>query len=446
MRKIWSEAHKRLLWRKIWLSIAEVQAEFNLITTDEIEELTSQVTNLDIDRSLDIEANIHHDLMAELKCYAEQCPSSGGKLHMGATSMDIEDNADAIRIRSSLEIVLTGVKGIILKLASLTDRYADLPTMAYTHLQPAEPTTLGYRFAFYLQDIFESYLGIKNLTNQIHGKGFKGAVGTGASFMELVGKDQFDNFEQRLSRKLGLEFFSVTTQTAPRRQEYLVISSLADLAAICNKFAFDVRLLQSPLAGELSEPFGSLQVGSSAMPFKKNPILSEKISSLSRVIALSPITAWNNAAQSLLERTLDDSANRRTLLPETFLAMDEIILMIDRILSGLNINTETIQMNFNKYAPFSGIEKLIMGLVTAGADRQEMHELLRKISLKSWEDVIQGKPDQMIKEISDHPAIQAFLGTNEIMDAFKVEDYTGIASVRARNLTSKILSSISKSG
>ena len=210
--------------------------------------------------------------------------------------------------------------------------------MAFTHLQPAEPTTLGYRLAGYAQDFLEDHQALVRVRRELKGKGFKGAVGNAASYVALLGLDGQRRFEERLSEELQLPFFDAATQTYPRRQDYAVLSALAGLAASAHKFAFDLRLLQSEVIGELAEPFGEAQVGSSAMPFKRNPVEAEKICSLARAVSAAPLTAWNNSANSLLERTLDDSANRRTLFPETFLALDEIVTALAKIVDGLKVN------------------------------------------------------------------------------------------------------------
>jgi adenylosuccinate lyase len=272
MRRLWSEAHKRQLWRQVWLALAEVQCEFGLLSHEQLEDLRLHVDQVDIPRAMEIEAEIHHDLMAELKTYASQCEVGGGALHLGATSTDIEDNADALRLRQALDVCIENVKQLLSLFVEKIEAWSELPLMAFTHLQPAEPSTLGYRFATYAQDLLMDWEDLRRARAQLKGKGFKGAVGTSASYAELVGKSRLDEFETHLSTRLGLPFFPVATQTYPRKQEYRVICSLAGLGGSLYKFAFDLRLLQSPAIGEWSEPFGQKQVGSSAMPFKRNPV------------------------------------------------------------------------------------------------------------------------------------------------------------------------------
>jgi adenylosuccinate lyase len=438
MRRIWSETNKRVVWRTIWFHLAGVQSQFGLVTQDQVQEISQHIDQIDIHRAFEIEAEIHHDLMAELKTFAEQCPTAGGILHFGATSMDIEDNADAIRIRASLDLTLSALAKLLLAFADQIERWAGTPIMAYTHLQPAEPSTLGYRLASYAQDLLEDWRQLSQLRNSIRGKGFKGAVGTAATYVELVGAENFPAFETALSERLGIPFYPVATQTYPRKQDYHVISALAGLGAVIYKFAFDLRLLQSPPIGELSEPFGQKQVGSSAMPFKRNPIQSEKIDSLARALAQMPQVAWHNAAHSLLERTLDDSANRRSLLPEAFLTVDEILQAALRIVSGLNVHTAAVQRNLAAYAPFASTERLLMGLVQAGADRQEMHAILRQHALNAWQAVQQGQPNLLAQLVSEDAALQKYMPVHELLALMQIEGYTGIAEQAAQTLAAAI--------
>ena len=442
MRQIWSEVNKRLLWRKLWVTLAEVQAEYGLISQDQLMDLRSHMGEVDMERALEIEAQIHHDLMAELRVFAEQCPSGGGSLHLGATSMDIEDNADVLRQRESLNLLLEKLQGVLLVLIEQVVAWADLPLIAFTHLQPAEPTTLGYRLAGYAQDLFMDWQMLKATHKELRGKGFKGAVGTGASYGELIGADKLAEFENRLSERLNLPFFLITTQVYPRKQDYNLLSGLDDLGISLYKLAFDLRLLQSAPIGELSEPFGKQQVGSSAMPFKRNPINAEKINSLARVLAQMPRIAWDNAAHSLLERTLDDSANRRTLVPEAFLISDELLITIRKILAGLQVNEKAIQRNLETYAPFAAVERVLMALVKAGADRQVMHEYLREHSLTAWDAVQGGNPNPLIELVKHDPEINRYLSVDELQRLTDISSYLGDAPQRARKMAETIRKTI----
>jgi adenylosuccinate lyase len=352
--------------------------------------------------------------------------------------MDIEDNADALRLRQSLDIILDKLAHLLALFSEKIEAYADLPIIAFTHLQPAEPSTLGYRLAMYAQDLLGDYEMIRRSRAEIRGKGFKGAVGTGASYAELVGADQAEALESRLSELIGIPFFPVASQTYPRKQDYFVMNGLAGLGASLYKFAFDLRLLQSPTIGEWGEPFGEKQVGSSAMPFKRNPINAEKIDSLARLLAQMPAVAWQNAAHSLLERTLDDSANRRTLLPESFLITDELLITASKILRGLQINQNAISHNLTTYAPFASTERLLMALVKAGADRQEMHERLRNHAMTAWQSVGLGQPNPLLDLLLHDPLITGTLSPQEVKELMGDGQYVGSAPQRARHLANVI--------
>ena len=440
MRSVWSEIHKRRLWRQAWVALARVQQAYGLVGAEQVAELEAHARQVDLPRALEIEAEIHHDLMAELKTFAEQCPIAGGILHMGATSMDIEDNADALRLGEGLDLVLQRLGSLLSVLAEQIDQTADLPVMAFTHLQPAEPTTLGYRLASYTQDLLEDWQALKTVRASVRGKGFKGAVGAGAAYADLLGLENFTAFEERLSQELNLPFYAVSTQTYPRKQDYQVISALAGLGASLHKLAFDLRLLQSPPVGELSEPFGSRQVGSSAMPFKRNPINAEKIDSLARLLAALPEVAWHNAANSLLERTLDDSANRRSILPEAFLIIDELLITARRIIKGLVINREAIQRNLDSYAPFAATERIMMAAARAGADRQKMHERLRELAMAAWQEVQSGRANPLIADLESDDWITTYLSPEQIESLAAINAYTGIAPQRARETAGRVRS------
>jgi adenylosuccinate lyase len=434
MRQLWSEAHKRLLWRQIWLALAEVQASFGLVQPEQLADLRLHVADVDVPRALQIESEIHHDLMAELKTYAEQAPVGGRILHLGATSTDIEDNADVLRLRQSLDLLLDKLRLLLLDFAGKIEQWANAPLIAFTHLQPAEPSTLGYRLATYTQDLYLDWLSLASLREGLRGKGFLGAVGSGAAYAELVGLERLPDFEQQLSEKLGLPFFLVATQVYPRKQDYQVISALAGLGGSLHKFAFDLRILQSPPIGEWSEPFGRQQVGSSAMPFKRNPINAEKIDSLARLLAQMPRLAWDNAAHSLLERTLDDSANRRILLPEACLAADELLATASRLVRGLQIDQAAMQRNLAEYAPFAAIEPLLMALGKAGADRQAMHERLRQHALAAWEALRLGQPNPLKELMTGDPEIRSYLTEDEVNAKLDAMRYLGNAPARACKL------------
>lgn len=444
MRQIWSETHKRRLWRSLWVSLAEVQAEYNLVSSEQLADLKAHQNQVDIPRALEIEDEIKHDLMAELKTFAEQCPIGGGILHMGATSMDIEDNADPLRMRQSLDLIIESLQDLLLRLCEKIEFWADTPIIGFTHLQPAEPSTLGYRFALYAQDLLQDWENLRRDRVNLKGKGFKGAVGTASSYTELIGADQVREFEARLSSLIDLPFFPIASQTYPRKQDYQISTDLAGLGCSLYKIAFDLRILQSPPIGELSEPFGSKQVGSSAMPFKRNPIQAEKVCSLARMLATMPHTLWNNAAHSLLERTLDDSANRRMVIAEMFLISDEILNTMVKIITGLVVNQENITRNFQIYGAFSATERLLMALSKAGADRQRMHEILRQHALKAWSEVQAGQSNPILGIILQDKEILRYLNEAEIRQLMDANHYVGDAPARAKAFAETIRNTIEK--
>ncbi len=442
MRQLWSEEQKRYLWRRIWVALAEVQQGYGLVTAEQAADLREHVDEINIPRALEIEAEIHHDLMAEVRTYAEQCSLGGGIIHLGATSMDVEDNADALRLRTALDLTLEKLSVLLGLFAEQIERYADTPLIAFTHLQPAEPSTLGYRLAMYAQDLLEDYQALEQQHAQVRGKGFKGAVGTGASYGELFGLENVAAFEQAMSEKLDLPFYPIATQTYPRKQDYNIVSALAGLAASLYKFAFDLRVLQSPPIGELAEPFGAKQVGSSAMPFKRNPIRAEKIDSLARAVAGYPRLAWDNAAHSLLERTLDDSANRRTMLPEAFLAVDEILLTAKGILKNLRVDEAAMARNLSIYGPFAATERVLMAAAKAGASRQDMHEILREQAMTAWAAVRAGEPNPLVENLSADARLLAFLTPDQIRELMEYSHHVGDAPQRARALAGHICSDV----
>lgn len=445
MREVWSEVHKRRLFRRIWVALATAQRDAGLVTDAQLNDLRSHQDAIDIARSAAIEAEIHHDLMAEVRVYAEQCPVGGGIIHLGATSMDISDNAEALRIRESLDLVLQGLRKLLLMAADLIEARADQVCMAFTHLQPAEPTTVGYRLAQYAQDLLMDFGELVRVRQALRGKGIKGAVGTSASYAALLEGTGMtpEAMESRIMAELDLPVFPVATQVYPRKQDWLVLNALAGLSGSLYKFAFDLRLLQSPSLGEWSEPFGARQVGSSAMPFKRNPIQSENIDSLARYVAALPRVAWDNAAHSLLERTLDDSGNRREVLPSAFLAIDEILHTACRILGGLQIYEGAIARTLAMYGDFAATERLLMVLVSKGANRQEMHEVIRAHAMAAWRAVQAGDPHNPLPQLlSRDGSVRKVLSEIEVLALFDVREHIGDAPDRARKMARLVRSEL----
>jgi adenylosuccinate lyase len=432
MRGLFSETRRRATWRKVWLSLAEAEAGLGLISSKELDGIRRSAgeEKVDIARAHEIEKKIKHDLMAELMVFADQAKEGGGKLHLGATSMDIEDNADVMIFAKALELVLRRLVSCLDATAARVKRHRGLVCMGWTHLQPAEPTTMGYRFANYAQDIVLDIRLIETLRKEfLKGKGVKGAVGTSASFTKLLGSTtKARQLEEKVMAGLGLGYFDVATQTYPRKLDYLVLTALASVAASCAKFGLDLRVLQSPTFGELSEPIEESQVGSSAMPFKRNPVTAERMCSLARVVSVMPLVAFMNASNSILERTLDDSAARRIAIPEAFLAVDECLAIYERLMKGLRVYPAMIEKNLERFGAFAGTEAVMMELVEKGEDRQAMHELIRVKSFAAWDSVMQGKPNPLERLLSGDKVISSRLTKGRLKLLLDPSAHTGGAS------------------
>lgn len=444
MRRIWSLHHQRALWRQVWAALATAQAAAGLITQEQADDIRAHQGEIDLAQSDALEAQIHHDLMAELRVFAAQCPVGGGALHLGATSADIEDNADVLRIREALGLILGALRELLEALTAQMDAWADEPCMGFTHIQPAEPTTVGYRLAQYAQDLWMDWDELVRVRRGLRGKGLKGAVGSGASYGELLHGTGWTaaQLEVHVMQQLGLAAFPVSTQVYPRKQDWLVINALAGVAGSAHKLALDLRVLQSAPFGEWAEPFRAGQVGSSAMPFKRNPINAERVDSLARWVATLPRVAWDNAALTVLERSLDDSANRRLLFPAAFLAVDEILHVITRVVRDLRIDRAAIARTLAAYGTFAATERVLMALGRAGADRQAMHERLRAHSMAAWEAVAQGQPNPLPALLAADPVITRYIPAAALSALLDAGAYTGDAGARTRQLADAIRQAI----
>jgi adenylosuccinate lyase len=444
MRYIWSEMHKRRLMRRVWVALATAQHVAGLVTVDQLADLEAHVDSVDIDRALQIERETRHDIMAEIRTYAEQCPVGGRIIHWGATSADITDNVDVLRQRESVDLVAIEMSRLLGAFARRIEETADLPVIAYTHIQPAEPTTLGYRLAIYAQDLLEDYRQLKGLLENLRGKGFKGAVGSQAAFAEMLQEAEMsaEQLESLAMARLDLPYYLIASQTYSRQQDLRLQQVLAGIASSLHKFALDFRLLQSPAFGELAEPFGKRQVGSSAMPFKRNPINAENICSLGRFVAAQTAVAWDNAAQAILERSLDDSANRRLYLPESFLAIDEMVRRATLLVEGMLIDREQISRNLARFGPFAATERVLMAVVANGANRQDAHEWLREASLIAWEAVRLEKENPLMELIAKDERIKLFIPVDQIYSLMNADQYIGTAASRATALKTAIESEI----
>ncbi len=439
LRTLYSEQTRRRLWRAVWVALAEAQAAQGLIEEAELDDLRANAANIDIDAALEIERTIHHDLMAEIRVFAGQATRGGGKLHLGATSMDIEDTVETYRLRLALSYIGENLYALLAAFGETIRARADLVCMAFTHLQPAEPTTLGYRLASYAQDLLVDDENLRFVFENLTTKGLRGAVGTAASYERL--SDQSGGsaqVEAYVLEAFGLRAREISTQTYPRKLDYLLLSALAGLGASLSKFAADVRLLSSPGFGELAEPFGRSQVGSSAMPFKRNPVLSERICSLARLLPSYADVAWHNAATNFLERTLDDSANRRIVLPEALVCADEIVTLARTVIEGLRVDERRIAANLRAYAPFAATEAVMMAAVRSGGDRQRLHEALRSASMEAWAAVGRGEDNPLSALLSEERELTAFVDPAEIRRLLDLSGYVGTAPQRARLLADRI--------
>lgn len=434
MKEIWSERNKRLLLRRVWVALASAQNKAGLVSDAQLADLRAHAQDVDIQRALEIEAEIKHDLMAEIKTYAEQCNVGGGIIHLGATSMDVLDNADTLRLREAVALILGKTKALRNTFADQAMKYKDEPCMAFTHIQSAEVTTVGYRLALVVQDLDADIRELEGL--QIRGKGMKGSVGTRASYRCLLEGSGMtsEQMDKDVMDELGLVAFDGATQVYPRSQDLRIMHVLDSLSCTLAKFALDFRMLQSTAIGEWSEPFGKSQVGSSAMPFKRNPINCEKMDSLCRYVHSLVPNAWDNASLSILERTLDDSANRRLFLPQAFLALDEVLMTAQKVVSGMNVHIAAIRRNLESYGVFAATERLLMELGRRGADRQQMHEVIREQSLKAWAEVQEGKSNPLKELLAADKSILKYMGSDEVAQCLDASDYYGDAPQMVLNI------------
>lgn len=442
MHRVFSEVHKRKLLRRVWIALARAEMKAGLVSREQVEELEAHKDDIDIERATEIENTIHHDLMAEIKTYAEQCPKAGGIIHLGATSMDALDNADAIRFREAMDIVIDKTVALADLFAEKAREYKSTATMAFTHIQPAEVTTIGYRLSQTLQDLSDDLDELISVRDGIRGKGMKGAVGTAASYHELLEGSEITSIEleNMVMDELGIKSYDAATQIYSRKQDLRIIAALSSLSCTLHKFSQDFRILQSPPIGEFSEPFGRFQVGSSAMPFKRNPINSEKIDSLCRLIESSYQSAWMNAATTVLERSLDDSANRRIFISEAFIAADEILSTEIKIMKGMNVHSDATKRLLGSYGIFAATERLLMELGKRGADRQEMHEVIREESLKAWRMLQEGGDNPLLSNLVSDQRILQYMSADEIKGLLNADSYVGDAEERTEMVINSYIS------
>lgn len=435
MRKIFSQYREKLYWRKVWTALAQAQYKLGLLTKAEFEDIKKHSPKVDIDASQKIEEKTRHDVMAEVKFFASQCKRGGGKIHLGATSTDITDNADVLKFKDAVKIIREKLLKCLNALQKLIKENKNTVNIAFTHIQPAIVSTYGYRFANYAQDLITDLKFLDFLNGNIKGKGLKGAVGNSASYVYLFdgNEKKAEKLEKEFLKYLGLEAYEAATQTYPRKQDYLIINALSSIAQSLHRIALDIRILQSPVIGEVSEPFGENQVGSTAMPFKKNPVVCERICSLAEYIKAQPTVFWNNGADTILERTLDDSANRRIIFAESFLAIDEILNLMNKVLIGMKLDKDKIKENLDKYGPAAMLEPLMMKLSKSGLNRQVLHEEIRKINLKLGQ---YANAEELKKEILK--TFKNKITQKELDEVMNYKNYTGLAEAKCSKIISQI--------
>jgi adenylosuccinate lyase len=410
MQALWSERRRIGLWRRLWLALMEGERELGLeIPADAIAQLRAHLDNADLARAAELEKRLRHDVMAHIHALGEQAPAAKPFLHLGATSAYVTDNADLILMREALTLLLGRIAAVLIALGHAARRTRALPCLAYTHFQPAQLTTVGKRATLWMQEFTLDAEELLHRVDTLQFRGVKGATGTQASFLDLFdgNHDKVRELDARVAAKLGFtRVFAVTGQTYTRKQDAQVLAALAGVAASAAKFATDLRLLQHE--GELLEPFESEQVGSSAMPYKRNPMRAERMTSLARFVIELEGNGWHTAAEQWLERTLDDSANRRLVIPEAFLATDAILVLATNVAAGLEVREAVIHRHVEDALPFLATERLLMRGVKAGGDRQRLHEVIRGHSLVvSQAAAEQGAANDLLARLSADPAFRA---------------------------------------
>ena len=429
MAENFSDDVKFSLWRKLWVALAESEKELGLNITDEqIAELKKYVNDINYADAAAFEKEVRHDVMAHVKAYGKQAKSAAGIIHLGATSCFVTDNADVIVIDKAIDLIIAKLVNVIFNLKKFALEYKDLPTLGFTHLQPAQLTTVGKRASLWLQDLTLDYESLKELKNKVKLRGVKGTTGTQASFMDLFDGDEekVKVLEKKVLEKTGYKkAYAVTGQTYTRKFDYNVLCVLSQIAQSGYKFANDVRLLQS--MKEIEEPFEKSQIGSSAMAYKRNPMRSERLCSLARFAITQPLNASITSSTQWLERTLDDSANRRIVIAQTFMAVDGLLKLYMNITEKLVVYEKVIGKHVDAELPFMATENVIMECVKAGGDRQKLHEEIRVLSMKAAENVKKyGKDNNLIDLIENDDVFKAVHGRmSEILDAKK---FTGRAS------------------
>ncbi len=409
MQRLWGEPHRIAQWRRIWLALAESERELGLaIPATAVAAMQAHLDDADLAVAADFEKRYRHDVMAHVHAFGAQAPEARAYIHLGATSAFVTDNADLLVMRDGLRLLLTRLLTAMSALRTFAERHAHLPCLAYTHFQPAQLTTVGKRATLWLQDFAIDLEALLHRLDGLRLQGCKGTTGTQASFLELFDGDheRVRALENRIAARLGVpEVFPVTGQTYPRKADAQMLDLLSGIAQSAAKFAHDLRLLQHE--GELLEPFESEQIGSSAMAYKRNPMRAERINAIARHVMALQADGANTAASQWLERTLDDSANRRLSLPEAFLGVDAILLLVANIAKGLEVREDVIARQVGEQMPFMATERWLMLAVQAGGDRQTLHEVIRRHSMAVAERVSRGEANDLIARLGADPAFAA---------------------------------------
>lgn len=429
MQELFSADKKFSTWRRLWVALAQIEQKLGLDISDEqIEELQSHVDTINYEDAEKRERQVRHDVMAHVYAYGLQCPKAKGIIHLGATSCYVGDNADLIIMKEALQLIGDKLLGTISNLAEFADQYRDMPTLAYTHFQPAQPTTVGKRATLWIRDLVDDFEEIQRAADSLLLLGSKGTTGTQASFLELFDGDydKVDALDPALAKAFGFAgCVPVSGQTYSRKVDYRVLSLLGQIAVTASKIAGDIRLLQH--LKEIEEPFEKSQIGSSAMAYKRNPMRSERIASLARFVITNTINPAVTAASQWLERTLDDSANRRLSIAEGFLATDGILELLLNVTSGLVVYPKVIEAHLANELPFMATETILMDAVKAGGDRQVLHEKIRQASMEAARQVKQeGAANDLIERLMRDEQMQ--LDEERAARALDPERYIGCAA------------------
>lgn len=439
MQYIFSPDMKFRTWRRLWIALAETEKELGLnITQEQIDELKAHAEDINYDVAKERERQVRHDVMSHVYAYGVQCPKAKGIIHLGATSCYVGDNTDIIVMTEALKLVKKKLVNVIAELSAFADKYKDQPTLAFTHFQPAQPTTVGKRATLWTQEFLLDLEDLEYVLGTMKLLGSKGTTGTQASFLELFDRDQetIDKIDPMIAEKMGFkECYPVSGQTYSRKVDTRVANILAGIAASAHKMSNDIRLLQH--LKEVEEPFEKSQIGSSAMAYKRNPMRSERIASLSRYVMVDALNPAITSATQWFERTLDDSANKRLSIPEGFLAIDGILDLCLNVVDGLVVYPKVIEKHMMAELPFMATENIMMDAVKAGGDRQELHERIRELSMEAGKTVkVEGKDNNLLELIAADPAFN--LSLEDLQRSMDPKKYIG----RAKEQTERFVNTV----